>query len=118
MYFTYILFSQQKNKYYIGHTGDDLSERIRRHNTDHRGFTGGVGDWSLVYQEAFQSKTEAFLRTPIARYIFLIFNMLFPTPKYTPDYTRMENGKHTSNDGVVRGCAFHSIGSKVKGIEA
>jgi putative endonuclease len=62
MYFTYILFSPQRDKYYIGHTGDDLSERIRKHNTNHKGFSGGVGDWSLVYQEEFQSKTEAYAR--------------------------------------------------------
>ena len=62
MYFTYILFSQQKNKYYIGHTGDDLSERVRKHNSNHKGFTGGVGDWLLVYQETYANKTEAYAR--------------------------------------------------------
>ena len=62
MFFTYILFSKTKDNYYIGHTGDELSERIRKHNTNHKGFTGGVGDWSLVYQEIFASKTEAYAR--------------------------------------------------------
>lgn len=50
------------DKYYIGHTGDDLSERVRKHNTNHKGFTGGVGDWSLAYKEEFQSKSEACAR--------------------------------------------------------
>jgi putative endonuclease len=62
MFFTYILFSKTKDNYYIGHTGDELSERIRKHNTNHKGFTGGVGDWSLVYQEIFTNKTEAYAR--------------------------------------------------------
>ena len=62
MYFTYILFSSSKNKYYIGHTGDELSERVRRHNSNHKGFTGGLGDWVIVYQEAFASKTLAYAR--------------------------------------------------------
>ncbi|MBL7910664.1 MAG: GIY-YIG nuclease family protein [Bacteroidia bacterium] len=38
----YILFSPSKNKYYVGHTGDDLVERIRKHNSNHKGFTGGI----------------------------------------------------------------------------
>lgn len=61
-YFTYILFSKSKNKYYIGHTGDELQERVRKHNSNHKGFTGGVGDWSLAYKEEFQSKSEAYKR--------------------------------------------------------
>ena len=43
----YILFSQLKNKYYVGFTGDDLNKRIRKHNSDHKGFTGKTGDWML-----------------------------------------------------------------------
>jgi putative endonuclease len=50
MFFVYILYSKFKNKYYIGYTSDELEERIRRHNTNHKGYTGGVGDWVLVYK--------------------------------------------------------------------
>ena len=62
MYFLYILHSRTKNKYYIGHTGDDLQERLRRHNSDHKGFTGKTGDWTIVYKEEFKTRTEAYAR--------------------------------------------------------
>ncbi len=58
MYHTYILFSINKNKYYIGSTSN-LQERLLKHNSNHKGFTGGVGDWQVVYQENYQSKSEA-----------------------------------------------------------
>jgi putative endonuclease len=59
---TYILYSSLRDKYYIGSTGDELSERIRRHNTNHKGFTGGTGDWILVYSETFRDKIDAIRR--------------------------------------------------------
>jgi len=58
----YILFSPSKNKYYVGFTGDDIIERIRKHNTNHRGFTGGICDWILAYKENFDSKKDAMQR--------------------------------------------------------
>ena len=58
----YILFSSSKNKYYVGYTGDALTERIRKHNTNHKGFTGGIGDWELKYTEQFPSKSDALKR--------------------------------------------------------
>ena len=62
MYFCYILFSESNNKYYVGHTGDSLEERLRRHNSNHKGYTGGSGDWALKYKEAFDTKEEAYAR--------------------------------------------------------
>jgi len=62
MYHVYILFSSTKNRYYTGFTGDDLSERIRRHNSQHKGFTGGVIDWELKYTENYSTKNEAIKR--------------------------------------------------------
>ncbi len=58
----YILFSTKMNKYYIGYTGDELNERIRKHNSNHKGFTGHNGDWVLKYQELYSSKVEAIKR--------------------------------------------------------
>ncbi len=58
-FYTYIIFSKLINKFYIGFTGDDLSSRIKKHNTRHKGFTGGVGDWELKYFETFDSKDLA-----------------------------------------------------------
>ncbi len=61
-YSVYILFSKIKNRYYIGYTHDELPERIRRHNSNHKGFTGGLGDWVLVYKETYESKQLALAR--------------------------------------------------------
>jgi hypothetical protein len=48
--YTYVLYSFSRDKYYIGSTGDDLFERLRRHNSHHKSFTGGtaIGNWYLV----------------------------------------------------------------------
>ena len=61
MYFTYILFSKSLNKYYIGSTSD-IQERIRKHNSNHKGFTGKTNDWELVYTEKFDSIQKARFR--------------------------------------------------------
>jgi len=62
MYQVYILYSAIKDRYYVGFTSDSLSERIRRHNTNHKGFTGKTGDWDLVYTETFALKENAMKR--------------------------------------------------------
>jgi len=62
MYTTYILFSPGKNKYYIGYTGVVMDERIRKHNSNHKGFTGKHADWKLIYSETFQSLRQAHQR--------------------------------------------------------
>ena len=59
MFKTYILFSQIRNRFYIGYTSDSLAERIRKHNSNHQGFTGKVGDWELKYFEPFETKEQA-----------------------------------------------------------
>ena len=58
MHLTYILFSKSLNKYYIGSTSD-IQERIRKHNSNHKGFTGKTNDWELVYTEKFDSIQKA-----------------------------------------------------------
>ena len=58
MHFTYILYSDKKNKYYIGSTSN-IDERLSKHNSDHKGYTGGFGDWKVVYQEIYETKSEA-----------------------------------------------------------
>ena len=49
----YYFILKLKDRYYIGHSGDDLTERLRKHNSNHKGFTGGVGDWNIVYNENY-----------------------------------------------------------------
>jgi putative endonuclease len=55
----YILYSANANKFYVGYTGDELSSRLQKHNSNHKGFTGKYTDWVLVYSEAFETKAEA-----------------------------------------------------------
>jgi putative endonuclease len=52
----------QRDRYYIGSTADDLEERLRRHNSNHKGFTGTANDWTYFHIEEFPSKEEAFKR--------------------------------------------------------
>ncbi len=58
----YILSSKSKGKFYLGHTCDNLAERLRRHNSDHKGFTERNGDWTIVYTEEYQEKTLVYQR--------------------------------------------------------
>jgi len=61
MYYFYILYSESLDSYYTGHA-NDLQERIRKHNTNHKGFTGKASDWELKYSESFPTKSEAYQR--------------------------------------------------------
>jgi putative endonuclease len=58
----YILYSLQRDTYYVGHTCEDLSERLRKHNSRHKGFTGSGADWEIVYSEVFTDKASAYAR--------------------------------------------------------
>ena len=57
----YILFSEIKNRFYIGFTSN-LEERIVRHNQKSKGFTGNVNEWKVVYIENYQTKELAHKR--------------------------------------------------------
>ena len=58
----YILFSTIRDRYYVGHTGDELTERLRKHNSKHKGFTGKIGDWKIIYTEIYPTKEAAYKR--------------------------------------------------------
>ncbi|PLX07813.1 MAG: excinuclease ABC subunit C [Marinilabiliales bacterium] len=58
-HYLYIIYSKNKDRYYVGSTSDDLESRIRRHNSNHTGYTGKVSDWRLVYTEEFDDKISA-----------------------------------------------------------
>ena len=58
----YILYSPTAAKFYIGHTTEPLEERLRKHNSQHAGFTGKLGDWKIVHSEHFNTKKEAYGR--------------------------------------------------------
>jgi len=61
-YYLYILFSKSLGSYYIGYTGDSLKERLRKHLTNHKGYTARAKDWVVVFTEKFSSKAEAYSR--------------------------------------------------------
>ncbi|MGE8553535.1 MAG: GIY-YIG nuclease family protein [Chryseobacterium jejuense] len=42
--YCYILYSESLEKYYIGHSCDDLQERLRKHLSNHKGFTSKAKD--------------------------------------------------------------------------
>ncbi|MFY7840172.1 MAG: GIY-YIG nuclease family protein, partial [Lacibacter sp.] len=58
-YTVYILYSASVNKYYVGFTGGLIEDRVRRHNSNHKGFTGRIGDWQLMYTEVYSEKAQA-----------------------------------------------------------
>jgi len=61
MFYFYILYSEKLDKFYIGYTSD-LQDRLRKHNSNHKGFTGKVEDWDIVYSEEYTSKELAYAR--------------------------------------------------------
>ena len=57
MFYAYILYSKIRNKYYVGSTSN-LVERLKKHNTNHSGFTGHTGDWIIVWKQIFENKSD------------------------------------------------------------
>ncbi|HYG19368.1 MAG TPA: GIY-YIG nuclease family protein [Ohtaekwangia sp.] len=58
----YILYSPSADRHFVGHTTEPVLERLRKHNSNHKGFTVKFNDWEIVYTELFQSKKFAFQR--------------------------------------------------------
>jgi putative endonuclease len=58
----YILYSALADRYYIGHTTEDITERLRKHNSNHKGFTGKFRDWKIAYTETYDDKSTAYRR--------------------------------------------------------
>lgn len=61
MWFTYVLYSKQLDKFYIGCT-EDLERRLTEHKRDHTWTTSRMPDAKIVYYEACVSKQDAFDR--------------------------------------------------------
>ncbi|MEW7307474.1 GIY-YIG nuclease family protein, partial [Elizabethkingia anophelis] len=40
----------------------ELNERLRKHLSNHKGFTSRAKDWMIVYYEAFNDKSSAYKR--------------------------------------------------------
>jgi putative endonuclease len=61
MHFVYVLYSFTKKQYYVG-SCEDVVKRLKKHNTNHSGFTGKTGDWIVKYTEEFPDKLEPLKR--------------------------------------------------------
>jgi putative endonuclease len=61
MFYTYIIYSKSKAKYYIGYT-HNLEKRLTRHNSGWSSSTKAGIPWKLVYFEEFDTKSKALKR--------------------------------------------------------
>jgi putative endonuclease len=59
MFCTYILYSKDYDRYYVGST-EDIEARLKRHNSKMVPSTKKYGPWELVYTEFYSTRTEAF----------------------------------------------------------
>ena len=57
-FIVYVLFSETKNRFYIGYTSN-LEERIITHNQKSKGFTGSTNYWRVVHIEKYKTKELA-----------------------------------------------------------
>jgi len=57
-YYTYILYSEKLDKFYIGYSSD-LKDRLIKHERSLKGFTARGKPWKLVYYEIFQEEVSA-----------------------------------------------------------
>ena len=60
-YYTYILYSNRRDRYYIGYTSD-IENRLKKHNSGGTKSTRSGIPWKLVYYEEFENKTDALKR--------------------------------------------------------
>ena len=58
----YILYSMKLDRYYLGHTSEVVVERLRKHLSDRKHWTGRAQDWRIMYTEAFEDKASAYRR--------------------------------------------------------
>jgi len=61
MFFVYILQSQSTGRFYIGQT-KNLQERVAYHNANYSRALKNRGPWKLVYQEEYDTRSEAVRR--------------------------------------------------------
>jgi putative endonuclease len=61
LYYVYILYSESRDRYYIGSCAN-VEERLARHNGGSTPSTKPGRPWKIVYTEAHTSKTEALKR--------------------------------------------------------
>ena len=57
----YIIFSERIKSFYVGYTSVTLEERLKKHNSNHSGYTGRARDWKVVYTKETLDRKEAIL---------------------------------------------------------
>ncbi|MGE8553537.1 MAG: GIY-YIG nuclease family protein [Chryseobacterium jejuense] len=82
MCYCYILYSESLEKYYIGHSCDDLQERLRKHLANHKGFTSKAKDWIIVYSISY----IYFLFTGFKYSLSSIFYLISISDDFKKDY--------------------------------
>ncbi|MBP7270416.1 MAG: GIY-YIG nuclease family protein [Bacteroidia bacterium] len=55
----YILYSKKADRFYIGSTAYPVEQRLRKHLTNHRGYTSRFKDWVIAYKELYGTYNEA-----------------------------------------------------------
>ena len=60
-FITYILYSQSKERYYIG-SCEDINKRLQRHNAGLVRSTKFGTPWNIVYTESFLDRQSAYRR--------------------------------------------------------
>ena len=60
-YHVYILYSASLDLYYIG-SSSNPHQRLKKHLSNHGGFTARAKDWVVCYTETFDNKTKALAR--------------------------------------------------------
>ena len=61
MYYVYILYSENFDRYYVGQC-EDIDVRLQRHNKKGVLSTKPYVPWKLLYTETFNTRTEAVAR--------------------------------------------------------
>lgn len=61
MFYTYVLYSPGKDRYYIG-SSSDLRERVKSHISGYNQSTKHIDDWELVYYESYLTRKLAYRR--------------------------------------------------------
>ena len=62
MCYTYILYSGTIDKLYISQTFENIDKILRKHLSNHKGFTANIKDWKIVYFETLENKSLAYKR--------------------------------------------------------
>ncbi|WP_421773903.1 GIY-YIG nuclease family protein [Gracilimonas sp.] len=62
MHETYILYSESKDRYYVGSTSVGVIKRVERHNAGWSRSTKSGIPWLIKYVETFATKSEALAR--------------------------------------------------------